>query len=73
MRRNLKGCKAVVIESRRLGKFDPKRYNVGVSGPGIFRERFLIRGPWCLTTAKEKARRLQDEMDRGLHATIAEE
>jgi hypothetical protein len=55
--------KAILTESKRLSASDAKRYNVGVVGFNVNRPRFLIRGPWCETTAREHAARLQDDLD----------
>lgn len=45
-----------------------KRYNVGVSGTApsglqVHRPAFLHHGPWCKSAAREKAKRLQDDLD----------
>lgn len=57
--------RAFIIEAK------PGRFNVGVSGiiDGVpfYRERYLIRGPWCKSTAREKRDRLQREIDRGVN------
>ncbi len=47
------------------------RFNVGIigtapSGLEVNRPRFLIKGPWCKSTARAKAKRLQSELDKGL-------
>jgi hypothetical protein len=57
--------KAIITEVPASGN---KRYNVGVkgiapSGVNVNRARFLIGGPWCRSTAGDKAKRLQDDLD----------
>ena len=52
-----------------------RRYNVGVAGEApsgihVYQPRFLLRGPWCATTARQHARRLQSELNRNLHGHL---
>lgn len=52
-----------------------KRYNVGVggiapSGLHVYRPRYLVCGPWCRGTAREKAKQLQGELDCNLHGSL---
>jgi len=52
-----------------------RRYNVGVAGEApngkhVYRPRYLIRGPWCRSAAREHAKRLQRELDRNLHGAL---
>ena len=53
-----------------------RRYNVGVageapSGKHVYRPRYLTGGPWCMTTARQHAKRLQSELDRNLHGALS--
>ena len=52
-----------------------RRFDVGVageapSGKHVYRPRYLIRGPWCQSAAREHAKRLQGELDRNLHGHL---
>jgi hypothetical protein len=51
------------------------RFNVGVSGEApsgqhVYRPRYLIAGPWCRSTARRHAKRLQGELNRNLHGAL---
>jgi hypothetical protein len=66
--------RAILIPVRSTGYSRP-RFTVGVigtapSGLEVRRPRYLTRGPWCKTTARLHAKRLQNELDRGLHGAL---
>jgi hypothetical protein len=51
------------------------RYKVGVAGTApsgleVYRPGYLLRGPWCKSTARQHAARLQRELDRGIHGHL---
>lgn len=52
-----------------------RRFHVGVageapSGKHVYRPQYLCNGPWCKSTAREHAKRLQRELDRNLHGYL---
>jgi hypothetical protein len=52
-----------------------RRFHVGVagtapSGKHVNRPQYLRNGPWCKTTARKHAARLQRELDRNLHGHL---
>lgn len=65
--------KAIITEAAPIA--GQNRYNVGVAGTApsglvVYRPRYLIHGPWCKSTARTKAKRLQAELNRNLHGHL---
>ena len=59
--------KAILTPAPAICASKGPRFNVGVTdGAGRMIKRFLIRGPWCEATARQKARDLQHDIDAGL-------
>lgn len=65
--------KAILTEANSIA--GNKRFNVGVAGTApsglkVYRPHYLIRGPWCITTARQKANTLQSELNKNLHGSL---
>ena len=65
--------RAILTEAAAVGT--RRRYSVGVageapSGKHVYHPQFLRAGPWCKTTARQHAKRLQSELDRNLHGHL---
>lgn len=59
--------KAIITQVKMCDKNLLPRYKVGVTtDDGATITGFLIRGPWCKATAREKQRQLQRDIDAGL-------
>ena len=58
--------RAIITETIPVGS--RRRYFVGVagtapSGKHVYRPQFLHHGPWCKSAARDKAKRLQNDLD----------
>ena len=65
--------RAIITETAPVGR--SRRFHVGVageapSGKHVYRPQYLRNGPWCKTTARIHAARLQRELDRNLHGAL---
>ena len=68
--------RAIITETAPVGR--SRRFHVGVageapSGKHVYRPQYLRNGPWCKTTARIHAARLQRELDRNLHGATGVE
>ena len=57
--------KAIITRVETMDKNRPPRYKVGITTDKTTIVSFLIRGPWCKSTAREKRRELQRDIDAG--------
>lgn len=59
--------KAIITQVKMCDKSLKPRYKVGIeTDDGATIKGFLIRGPWCKATAREKCNQLQRDIDAGL-------